>query len=962
MTTIAPDHDRPAPLVGRDAERRALERFVTEPRDGPANLGVLGGVGSGKTALFDDAVEAAARAGVTVVVLRPRANEAAISWVGIRDLVDQVGDPVLRSLRPQHAAALRSVVDPTVDDGPAPMSTPLVTPTDPVSSTDPVTSTTAAEPTRVSLAIPAATLALLEAAAAAGPTLLAIDDLHRLDDASARALSFAVRRCPAPLRVLWTRPSTVLPEGPASFGDHGDRIELGVLADHHIRQIAAAHQTARIDRTISDLLVERADGSPLLARELARAASDGSFRTGHAVDPSIDSLLSERLSTLTVEARTVIDALGCSTGLTVAQLASILSAVGAGSEPTAAAEVVGAVEAAEDAGIIQLTGGAAHFVHDAWRRSVYDGLEASRRRALHRSIAAVIGERSESVRHRLLGTVRASPDLLAEVDSTAAALAARGAPGGAAALLELALASAPDDRSTRDRQTTAARYRIAVGDLDRAMEMLGPVLADRGAGPDAWARAAGLRALQRLLRGDIAGAARSFEEAVDAATEPATLTWANLNLAFVLTNTSRLTEARVQLHKVESMGFAIGPEVSAALHATIVMVDVLCGKPVDWGRLDAAVEAEARHGPADVPVTSRPALIRALMRRTAGQLTAALEDLDRVRSQVMLDGDDTALNLTDLWAAGMCCELGRLDRAADLVATGADRTRLVGGSEAWVVAAEATVAAWQGDDDRTRRRASLAVDALGIHSPLTAWPLAAQAHVALARNDLKAALAAHETLARHARGVGLSPGPAQWWTPDMVEVLSGLGLADRAASELDGFDVGRLGPEAVDARAVDSRCRGLLAAARGDLYDAEHHLRAAIAVHTDHDGRIGRARAELHLGAVLRRLRRRSEARTHLAQAELTFRLVGADAWADRARSELDRLGGKTRGPGPLTNTERRVASLVADGLTNREIADALCVSTKTVEAHLTRIYRSADVRSRTGLVALRPNRPDLFD
>ena len=177
----------------------------------------------------------------------------------------------------------------------------------------------------------------------------------------------------------------------------------------------------------------------------------------------------------------------------------------------------------------------------------------------------------------------------------------------------------------------------------------------------------------------------------------------------------------------------------------------------------------------------------------------------------------------------------------------------------------------------------------------------------------------------------------------MVEVLSGLGLADRAASELDGFDVGRLGPEAVDARAVDSRCRGLLAAARGDLYDAEHHLRAAIAVHTDHDGRIGRARAELHLGAVLRRLRRRSEARTHLAQA----------AGGRRA---------PTRVAGLLSTRELEVLHCVAEGLTNREIADALCVSTKTVEAHLTRIYRSADVRSRTGLVALRPNRPDLFD
>jgi DNA-binding NarL/FixJ family response regulator len=115
------------------------------------------------------------------------------------------------------------------------------------------------------------------------------------------------------------------------------------------------------------------------------------------------------------------------------------------------------------------------------------------------------------------------------------------------------------------------------------------------------------------------------------------------------------------------------------------------------------------------------------------------------------------------------------------------------------------------------------------------------------------------------------------------------------------------------------------------------------------------ARATIALGVALRRARRRGESRDHLVHgADLAHR-CGADALAARARAELVSVGARPRraafsGVGSLTDGERRVALLAAAGMTNREIARELTVSTKTVSGQLTAVYRKLDVHDRAGL------------
>ena len=117
-----------------------------------------------------------------------------------------------------------------------------------------------------------------------------------------------------------------------------------------------------------------------------------------------------------------------------------------------------------------------------------------------------------------------------------------------------------------------------------------------------------------------------------------------------------------------------------------------------------------------------------------------------------------------------------------------------------------------------------------------------------------------------------------------------------------------------------------------------------------------RARTLLALGSVQRRAKRRAEARATLEAALAVFEELGAALWAERARAEIARLGGRrVRDRDELTETERRIAELAADGRSNREIAGELFVSERTVESNLTRAYRKLGVRSRTELARKLP-------
>jgi len=113
---------------------------------------------------------------------------------------------------------------------------------------------------------------------------------------------------------------------------------------------------------------------------------------------------------------------------------------------------------------------------------------------------------------------------------------------------------------------------------------------------------------------------------------------------------------------------------------------------------------------------------------------------------------------------------------------------------------------------------------------------------------------------------------------------------------------------------------------------------------------VERGRTLLLLGVVQRRARQRRSARETLERAVSIFEDVGTPLWASKARAELSRIGGRGPAGEGLTPSERRIAELVAQGMTNKEVAAALVVTARTVESALTQIYRKLDVRSRTEL------------
>jgi DNA-binding CsgD family transcriptional regulator len=189
----------------------------------------------------------------------------------------------------------------------------------------------------------------------------------------------------------------------------------------------------------------------------------------------------------------------------------------------------------------------------------------------------------------------------------------------------------------------------------------------------------------------------------------------------------------------------------------------------------------------------------------------------------------------------------------------------------------------------------------------------------------------------------------RWWTADHVELLLELGRIDDAVHLLHVWeaDAVRVSREWVLAHVT--RCRGLIAAARGDVEQSLALLAQAVAEHDAVGDPFGRARALLALGTVRRRARQKRPARESIEAALRDFDAIGACPWAARARGELSRVSGRTRSEG-LTAAERRVARLVADGRTNREVAAALFLGERTVASHLTHIYAKLDVRSRTEL------------
>jgi DNA-binding CsgD family transcriptional regulator len=240
--------------------------------------------------------------------------------------------------------------------------------------------------------------------------------------------------------------------------------------------------------------------------------------------------------------------------------------------------------------------------------------------------------------------------------------------------------------------------------------------------------------------------------------------------------------------------------------------------------------------------------------------------------------------------------------------------------------------------------------------PLAAFDLVllARAHLALAQGHAHDALVEAETMSRRQaeRGARSAASSFDW----------------RAPAVLANVRLGRPGPaiELAEDLLTLARAWGrpgqlgkalhIRALAEGDDSALLKRLPEAIELTARSEFRYHHAPALVDLGAALRRLKRPSEARVPLREGLEIAERGGAKLVADRARAELEATGERRRktqwlsGIDSLTPSERRVAEMAAQSMSNKEIAQALFVTLKTVEIHLTQTYRKLGISSRSDL------------
>lgn len=263
----------------------------------------------------------------------------------------------------------------------------------------------------------------------------------------------------------------------------------------------------------------------------------------------------------------------------------------------------------------------------------------------------------------------------------------------------------------------------------------------------------------------------------------------------------------------------------------------------------------------------------------------------------------------------------------------------------------AWLAARRGRETECRR---LVAEALAVEDRsdlVSVWAASALGLLELGLGDLDASIATLE-------GIVNSPVPriggdlsSAYAFAHLVEAYVGVGRTKDARDALLRLEELARDSPRPSVAAMTARCRGLVAPS--DEFEREFEIAL------DHHGRspnpFPRAQTELAYGSRLRRARRRADARTHLHAALATFEQLDATAWASRARRELAAARGRSSPTSTditelLTPQELAVATLVARGLRNDEVAATLYVTRRAVEYHLTSIYRKLEISSRTQL------------
>ncbi len=897
-------------IDGRDEELGSIYVFLDQAVEGPAALVLEGEAGIGKSTLWQAGVEAARERGLRVLLSRPAEAERGLAHVGLGDLFENVLESVLPTLSAPRRRALEVAL--LVEDA-----------------------TDGSDPRTLGVAVRSA----LDALAAEAPIVLAIDDVQWLDASSVSSLAFALRRMrEQPILLLLARR---LGEGGeaselerAIEGDRVERLPVGPLSLGAIHRLLQARLGRTFSRPTLLRLHEVSGGNPFYALELARVLSED-------VDPLQPLRVPDTLEGLV---RTRLDGLPPATRQALL-LASALGRPSAGLLADAGL-TEDVLEPALAASVIECADGVIRFTHPLLASVLYQGMSADERRSTHGRVAALVKDPLVRARHLALSTEGQDAGVASSLEEAAGLANARGAMATAAELEEYALRLTPSDapEDHHRRGIAAARAHFAAGESRRARALADDLVAGARPGRE--------RAEALILLADVApfevGKDTRREALREAADHPALQALIHQQLGWEALFSEGLRAA--ERHARASLALAKRLDddaLRAGALAAVASVRLHTGEPDAVRLAEEAYELAATA--ADPQQRLSTGLHLASILLWSAQLERARALLETLH-QEWRDRDEDATgqllwrrSLVEFFAGRFALAADYAERAYEIaVQYATDESEMV--STLWVVA---LVAAHRGDLDLARKRAergALTRDLvfLGGHEGVLGL-------VALWSGDARAAAARFAAAEQARSAVGMREPTTFWWRADYVEALLALGRSDDAVRVLDAWeaDAGRVGREWALAHAT--RCRGLVAAARGDIEQALSLLEQAVARHERVGDPFGRARALLALGVVRRRARQKRSAREAIEGALESFETAAAAGWAAKARLELGRIGGRTRIEG-LTPAERRVAALVAEGRTNREVAAALFLGERTVETHLSHVYEKLGLRSRTEL------------
>jgi DNA-binding CsgD family transcriptional regulator len=892
-------------LIGRAAELGRLREVISSIDAGGALVLVTGDAGIGKSALADRAAAMARDEGFLELRCTGIQSEAPSGFSALHELLHPVLDRAA-SLPPRQRQALLGAFG--IEEGPAPER----------------------------LMIHLAVLGLLEELAADRKVVVVVEDLQWLDRSTADAVAFVARRLAVGRLLLLVTTRTPADEVDALRSVPAVHLHLGPLSGTESARLLDDVAGGR-SRSVKERVLREAAGNPLALAELPGVLDDelpggGSLPVFVPTTRRLEQAFLTQITELPSASRTLLLLAAADEGVGMDELFAAGQTLGAGPE---------AFDAVERSGVVAVREAVVRFRHPTLRSVVYGAASTSERRAAHRALGAVIGDRVRSVPHRAAAAFEADEGLAADLEAAGEYVGAHGAQPEASALFGRAAALSPDPGHRGRRLAAAAEAARRAGltrEAVRAVEQALPLTDDAGVNV-------------QLASTEIVSTLMAGLPLRSDATLPRLLGHLGSGHA----------EERVALLWAGAVQLAVRPQQPGSpqvLIEELESIDLPQSNPLQQIAL-ALLDPRGRapHLRDELRNLLPPAVTDPRVLLTVGLAAERMQDLTTARAGLLagyLHLRSTGGTADEAHVlAWLACSRVLTGSIADGMADAALAERMATDlglrSVATAAAASSALAhAWRGDATQTAhavRRSTVQPVELTWTSTVARsnW---ASGLVALQQRRFRDAWILLTDLSMD-RTTGL------WALGDLAEAAVRSGKTAEAAAAVDDAEKDARGFDSAHLWMLVHRSHAVL-----ETDDPAERFEAAVAQARDCPAVLEVGRTHLAYGEWLRRKRRIAAAREHLTVAHQVFERAGAQLWAGRAAAEL-----RAAGVAPqqhqdrhdrdvsFTPQELQIMRLAAAGLTNKEIADQIYLSHRTVAAHLYKVFPKLGITSRGQLV-----------